>query len=71
MNKESIDFLRKACSRQAMLIKRLGSALEGLAYYALYDNKTELCGFDAEAGTKNFEPAANALRAYNEWKNKP
>ena len=55
---------------QEKLIKCLGNALEGLAYYWMYDGKAELCGFDAEAGTKNFEPADHALCAYREWSGK-
>ena len=65
---ESIAFLRRECSQQAKLINQLGKALSRLAYYATYDKKTELCGFDAEAGTKNFEPAKAALEAYDEWR---
>ena len=69
--KQSAEYLimrEQIVKDQAKLINCLGNALEGLAYYAQWDGKLELCGFDAEAGTKNFEPADHALCAYKEWK---
>ena len=71
--KQSAEYLiqREAMYKeQAKLIKCLGDALEGLAYYWMCDGKAELCGFDAEEGTKNFEPADHALCAYKEWNEK-